>query len=257
MSLTGSPAAPARSADSASSGRLAARGALAGAAGGLLAGVVAALLVEPVIDRAIALEDAAAAASGEPAGGELVSRTTQQFLGLPFGTMIAGVAVGLLFALAYRLLPPAGDLWRRSTVLGAAAFTAVVLIPQVRYPANPPAVGDPDTIVDRTVAYLLVLALGVLVVLGAALAVRALQSRGWSRPVRQLTVAAGSAVVVGVGYAVLPDSGDAITVPADLLWDFRLRSLAVNVTLWSALAVAFGLLATHDQRTARTASGDR
>lgn len=210
-----------------------ARGALAGAAAGLATSVAALFLLEPVLDAAIALEG----------GGEgPVSRTTQKYLGMPAGFVLTGIALGLLFGLAYRVLPSRAEPWRRSLGLALGAFLGLVLVPQLRYPGNPPGVGDPDTITIRTSSYLLALVLGVAVVTAGYAALRALERSGVASAARQPLVVAAGLVVLAVGYALLPDSGDPVEVPAALLWDFRLRSLGLQALLYALLGAAFGLL---------------
>lgn len=215
------------------------RGVLAGLLAGLLTSVVSLLLVEPVLDRAVALE-------GDGAGP--VSRSTQRFVGLPLGLALSGLSLGLLFAVGYRLLPSGAPSWYRSLGLAGGAFVALALIPSLRYPANPPGVGSEDTIAERTSAYLLALALGIAVVTGAYAVLRRLDRRGWRPAVRQPLVGAVAIAVVAVGYALLPSSGEPVTVPALLLWDFRIRSLAVLALLYLLLGVAFGLLTDRGER---------
>jgi hypothetical protein len=224
-------------------GALLGRGALAGALAGLLTSVVAFFLVEPVLDRAIALE------GGD--GDGPVSREAQKLLGLPIGFVLVGVALGLLFALAWHVLPSRATAWQRSLGLALGAFLALGLVPQLRYPSNPPGVGDPDTITGRTSSYLLVVALGVAVVCAAYAALRALDRRGVTASVRQPLVVAGAVAVVALGYALLPSSGDAVDVPATLVWDFRIRSLGVLALLYAALGAGFGLLSERAARAPR------
>ena len=210
-----------------------ARGALAGAAAGVVTSVPALFLLEPVLDAAIALEG----------GGEgPVSRTTQTYVGMPAGFVLTGAALGLLFGLAHRVLPSRAEPWRRSLTLALSGFLALVLVPQLRYPANPPGVGDPGTVSTRTSSFLLAVALGVAVVAGAYAALRALDKAGSPPAVRQLSVAVAAVLLVGVGYALLPDSGDPVEVPATLLWDFRSRSLGLQALLYALLGAGFGLL---------------
>jgi hypothetical protein len=210
-----------------------ARGAVAGAIAGLLTSVAAYLWLEPVLSRAIALEG--------PSDGEgPVSRETQKLLGMPAGFLLVGLALGLLFAAVYRALPAAGTAWQRSTALAAGGFVALALIPQLRYPANPPGVGDPDTIAGRTGSYLLAVALGVAVVAGSALALRQLRATRLSPVLRHTSVAVLGVLVVGVGYALLPDSGGAVDAPAALVYDFRVRSLGLLALLYALLGVVFG-----------------
>jgi hypothetical protein len=222
------------------------RGALSGAAAGLLTSVAAYFFVEPVLNAAIALEGPADEAAP-------VSRQTQTLLGMPAGFVLAGIALGLLFAVAYRVLPSTAPPWRRSVGLAAGGFAALALIPALRYPANPPGVGDPETIAGRTSGYLLAVALGVVVVAGAYAALRALAARGVTPAVRQSAVTAAALLVTAVGFALLPDIVDPVNAPAALVYDFRVRSLGLLALLYATLGAAFGALTLQqDSASART-----
>lgn len=220
---------------------LLARGALAGALAGLLTSVAAYFLLEPVLDAAIALEGA---------GDGPVSRETQKVLGMPSGFVVVGVALGLLFALAYAVVPSKDDAWRRSLGLALGGFLALAAAPALRYPGNPPGVGDPETLTGRTSSYLLAVALGVAVVSAAYAGLRALEARGVRPSLRQPAVVAGALVAIAIGFALLPSSGDPVDVPAMLVWDFRVRSLGVLALLWALLGTLFGLLAERAERPA-------
>lgn len=217
-----------------------ARGALSGATAGLLTSVAAYFFLEPTLSAAIALEG--------PSDGEgPISRETQKLLGMPLGFVVAGLALGLLFSVAYRVLPSQADPWRRSLGLAAGGFAALALIPQLRYPANPPGVGDPETIAGRTSGYLLAVVLGVIVVSASYAALRALSARGMSAPVRQCAVTAAAVTMVVVGYALLPASTDAVDAPAALVWDFRVRSIGLLVLLYAAMGAVFAALTLRAQ----------
>lgn len=131
--------------------RLMGRGAVAGAAAGLLSAAVSFSLGEPSVRRAVELEEAAAHAAGEADHAEVFSRATQQ--GAVFlVSMLTGLAIGILFAAVYALLhrhDPDADSWSRSLHLALAGLVGIALIPFLRYPANPPAVGDPATVDAR------------------------------------------------------------------------------------------------------------
>ena len=217
------------------------RGLLAGACAGALTGLVGLLFAEPTLDAAIALEHAG--------GDELFSRGTQK-VGLVMGFALVGVALGALFALAYRVLP--ADLtarpWSRSLGLALGAFTALYLVAFLRYPSNPPGVGDESTLDTRTSAYFLCLALGVAVCSGAVAASRWLARRGVPPWQRHSGVAVGALVVVGVAYALMPPAAPLGDVPADLVWDFRLRSFALQALLYAGLGAIFGALTEREQR---------
>jgi hypothetical protein len=219
------------------------RGLAAGALAGLLAGVLGLVIGEPAIDEAIALEQAADAQEEPP--GE-ISRS-QQRVGLPLGTALVGVGVGAVFgvvaaAAAGRV---AGDAWARSLKLGAVALYALVLLPLLKYPANPPAVGDPATVGARAGLYWGLVLVGLVLAAAAGALARQLAEAGWGRAARQ--TAAGLVLVVGTGalLAVLPSPGGEADVPAELLWSFRLRAAAVQAVLYGGTAVVFGLLASR------------
>lgn len=219
------------------------RGLLSGAVAGLLTGLVALVFAEPTLEAAIALE---------PAGGdELFSRTVQE-AGLVLGLVLVGTALGALFGLAYRLVPTdvRARPWHRSLALALSAFAALYLVPFLRYPANPPGVGDESTLGDRTSAYLLCIALGVAVTTGAFAASRALARRGVAAWQRQGAVALGAVVLVAVAYALLPPSAPLEDTPADLVWDFRVRSLALQSLLYALLGAVFGALAERAEAPA-------
>lgn len=215
------------------------RGALSGVAAGLLAATVAYFLLEPTLRAAIALE------GGTDDG--LVSRSVQERLGAPAGFVLTGLALGLVLAALDRGVRGGGSPWHRSWWLTLALFTAVVALPQLRYPANPPGVGDPETVGDRTGAYLLAIALGLVVVALVGLALRQLHDAGRLGPAQQVLAAATGLTLVALCWAVLPSSQDPVDVPATLLWDFRIRSLAVTTLLWGALGATYGALALRQQ----------
>lgn len=120
------------------------RGMLTGVLAGLLAAGFAWLLGEPQVDLAFAFERHMHQMAGEAPEPALVSRTVQSTAGLATGVVVYGAALGGIFALVFaydygrigRLTPRAA-----AAMLAAAGFCALVLVPQVKYPANPPAIG--------------------------------------------------------------------------------------------------------------------
>jgi hypothetical protein len=222
------------------------RGVVSGAAAGLLAATVAFLVLEPVLREAIALE-------GADDDG-LVSRAVQERLGAPLGFVLVGIAFGLVLAAVDRAVGPGGTPWRRSLVLTGALFTALVAFPQLRYPSNPPGVGDPDTVGDRTAGYLAAIAVGVLIVCLVGFAARQLAESGRLDPARQVLLLFGGLALAGVCWALLPGSSDAADVPAELVWDFRIRSLGITTLLWLTLGVTYGALALRESARGRVPS---
>lgn len=229
---------------------------------GLLAGLTSALLLtvigEPLVADAIAIEEArnSSAASGLDGGAaepELVSRSTQRGPGLFAALGLIGAACGVLFALAFwGLRHGQPDPFRRSLVAGAILFGSISLAPWLKYPPNPPAVGNPDTLGRRQALYVSLVALSMAVgLVGAALSGR-LRRQGWPEHRRVAAVAAAVALTMGIALAVLPPAPDQVAVPATLIWRFRLASLGGNVALWSVLSIGFGLLAAEASRRRAT-----
>ncbi|MCV7100240.1 CbtA family protein [Mycobacterium palustre] len=242
--------------------RLIARGLLAGAVGAVLAFLFARVCAEPAIGRAIAFEDGRADAENAHGvhehGAELFTRGVQANAGLGFGVLIFGVAMGALLAVVFCVLAGRArgiGARRLSLLLAAGAFVAVYLVPFVKYPPNPPAVGQADTIRARTGWYLVMVLASVVLAAGAVWLARRLDARlgAWNGTL----VAAGAYLVaVAVVGVVLPavdetpgplrDASGAIAYPgfpADVLYEFRLVSLGAQLVLWAAIGLVFGTLA--------------
>ena len=231
------------------------RGVLAGVSAGLAAAVVIWLVVEPVIRRALAIEDMRSMHGGQSAraglpthGGDepLVSRAAQ-VVGGALTAVLVGVAVGVVFAVVFarmrERLPGRGD-FGRSMVLATIGFAAVSLLPALKIPSNPPAVGDPETVGQRTMVYAVVLLLGVAIALLVPVLDQRLAARGTVPSTRWAIDVVATVVLVVLVLVLVPGSPDAVPadVPATLLWDFRLASLAQLATMWLTLGLAFGLL---------------
>lgn len=234
-------------------GSLLMRGMLVGILAGLLCFGFLKLFGEPQVDRAIAFEtqmDEAKAQADKAAGmampadePELVSRPMQAGFGLLTGVMVYSAAFGGLFALAFALVDGrVGSLGARANaaLLAGAGFVSVYLVPNLKYPANPPSVGDPDTIGSRTALYFAMLALSLAGMIAAVLLCRRLIGR----------LGTWNAVLVGVaayGVAMVFCAALAPAVnevpemfPAVVLWKFRMASLGAQALLWTTLGLGFG-----------------
>ena len=237
-------------------GTLLLRGMLVGVFAGLLAFGFARIFGEPEVARAIAFEQkaghghhdhsgAAVPAHTHEAEPELVSRETQAGLGLFTGIVTFGAAIGGLFALVFAFVQGrVGRLGVRATaaLLALAGFVALVLVPGLKYPANPPAVGNADTIGVRTGLYFLMLAISLGATALATLLAQRLSGRlgAWNAG---LAAAAFFVVAVGAAYAALPSVDE---VPehfsAALLWRFRMASWGIQAVLWATIGLVFGAL---------------
>jgi len=226
------------------------RGMLAGVIAGALALAVAYFLGESQVDAAIAIEEAHShAAHGGGGGGEeeeLVSRTMQATGGLATALLVFGVAVGGIAALVFAYaLGRVGTFGPRATaaLIGGAALLTVYVVPFLKYPANPPAVGNPDTIGQRTTLFFLMVALSLLLAVAAVILGKRL-APGLGNWNATIVAAAGFVLAIGLAYAFLP-SFDEVgkDFPGSLLWKFRLSTLAVQTTFWAGFGLIFGYLA--------------
>jgi hypothetical protein len=254
------------------------RGFTAGALGGLLAFVFARILAEPVIESSIAYESgrraaedslrrAAGLAAAAP-DAELFSRYVQSNAGLGIGMIVFGLAMGGLSAVAYVLVArgmrPRVRPRALALAVAAAGFASIFLLPFLKYPANPPAIGHPETIRARGLLHLAMVAVSLASVLGAVLAARRLAPRlgSWNAAVlAAVALVAWLAIVMAVlpplGHLhasrfstetpqPLRDPSGAIVYPgfpADLLFQFRVYSVIAQAILWGTIGLAFGALA--------------
>ncbi|MGQ4437516.1 MULTISPECIES: CbtA family protein [unclassified Streptomyces] len=266
------------------------RGILAGAVAGLLAFVFARIFAEPQIAKAIDYEsgrdaaqsalDKAAGLPAEAADPDLFSRTIQANVGIGVGMVFFGMAMGALFAVAYTVcLGRTGGLRARSLALLVAGggFLGMYLVPFLKYPANPPAIGHEETIKQRSALYLIMVVCSIAFLAGAVYLGKYLQKRygNWNA-----TLLAGAAFVVAIGIVMLllpqlghlsynkanfgnqatetplplKDSKGTIVYPgfpADVLYTFRFYSVAAQLILWTALGLIFAPLAERLLNPAR------
>ena len=229
--------------------RLLRDGALAGLAGGAALALVLLAAGERTIGRAIELErrargGGAATAFGHAAGEETFSRGVQQAGGV-LAALIWGVALGAIFAVAYvalrQRLETRSD-WRAALTLAAVGFATLTLVPFLKYPANPPGVGEPDTVGRRTALFLVMLAWSLLSTGAAWRAARVLGRQAVPEHLRVPVVALLYVGLVALGLAALPGLPDPVPVPATLVWRFRLASLAGTAAFWAVCGTAFGWL---------------
>ncbi|MGF6768499.1 putative cobalt transporter CbtA [Paraburkholderia sp. GAS199] len=243
-------------------GKLLMRGMLAGVVAGLIAFGFAKVAGEPQVERAIAFEEHVHAMEGEAPEPELVSRDTQAGLGLLTGVVAYGAAFGGLFALTFAYA------WGRVGKLGArplaawlalGAFVAFVVVPNLKYPANPPSVGDPDTIGYRTGLFFLTIAISV-AIMALALNVRAVAARRFGQWNGALAGLVAFVVMLTVVLAALPVIDEVpAAFPATLLWKFRVAAIGMQAVIWTTLGALFGALAERTERASARAlrtSGD-
>jgi hypothetical protein len=226
-------------------GNLLLRGMLVGVLAGLLSFGFARIFGEPQVDRAIAFEEQMSQANGELPEPQLVSRETQAGLGLFTGVIVYSAAVGGLYSLVFAFVyGRVGRFGPRATaaLLALGGFVAIALVPSLKYPANPPSVGNPETIGLRTELFFVMLVISVAALVLAVALARRLRARfgAWNA-----TLIAGAIffIIVAIVQYALPEINE---VPeqfsAVVLWRFRVAALGVQVVLWTTIGLLFGVL---------------
>jgi hypothetical protein len=239
----------------------------------MIVGLVAALLSfgllktvgEPAVDRAIAFESAmdeakakaehdAAVARGEnpppmEEEPELVSRAVQGGIGLFTGVTVYNVAFGGLFALAFAICyGRIGDYSPRVTavLVAISGFIAVYAVPILKYPANPPSIGNPDTIGIRTAIYFGMILLSFASMIAAWNVRNRLVSQvgAWNATLIGGAVYLVAAVLFAVAMPPLNEVPEGF--PAVVLWQFRMASLGAQAIMWTVLGLGFGAWVEHD-----------
>ncbi|MCX4162274.1 MULTISPECIES: CbtA family protein [Paraburkholderia] len=235
-------------------GRLLMRGMLTGIVAGLLTFTFAKIAGEPQVDQAISFEEKADAAKGEAPEPEIVSRHTQAGLGLLTGVVVYGAAVGGLFSLVFAYAyGRSGRLGARalSALLALAAFVAIVIVPNLKYPANPPSIGDPETIGYRTGLFFLMIAISLAATVFSLKLRRHAAARfgAWNG-----AIVAGAVfiVIIAAVQLGLPSINEVpAAFPAALLWKFRLAALGMQAIMWTTIGLLFGALVERAQQSSR------
>ena len=258
------------------------RGILAGLIAGLLAFVFARIFAEPQIQAAIDYEsgrDAAQHALDQAKGlpmeaehADPFSRAVQRNTGIGVGVIAFGAAMGGLYAVGFLLAAGrTGNLRPRTLAMLTAlgGFLAFYLLPFLKYPANPPAIGHEETIKDRSGLYLLMICVSIVLLVVAVWAGQRLKPRlgTWNAT---LLAALGGAVVLGIVMLLLPSLGELSAnvkeygkhatetpqpltdgqgkivypgFPADVLFKFRLYSVGAQLILWGGIGLIFAPMA--------------
>ena len=192
----------------------ASRGLVAGAAGGAAAALFIRIVTETQIGFALDFEDAAGL-GGPPGDPAEFSRSTQYWGGMAAAVLygaVIGLALGVAVAAVHHRVRARNEFGRVIRV-AAAAFVAFVVLPGLKYPANPPAVGDPDTVGERTRLFLSFMGASILIVFAAWFLWEYLTERGWDGAPRFAAVGGAFVAVVALAYVVWPPSPDRIVPP--------------------------------------------
>lgn len=215
---------------------------LAGVISGLAYAGINLLAAEPFIDKAIGIEIQNMINAGENVDmNEVTNYRFWQKGGLFAAGTILGITFASFYAIVYaytrRSLPGSTEV-KKCLYLASIIWLTIFMIPFIKYPGNPPAVGDPETIYYRQSLYVIFVAISGLGALGLAFLYRRL--RGISAR-KFIVPAIYVAYIIGF-YFVMPPNPDAITIPNELLTSFRVVTVITATIFWVILGITFGAL---------------
>jgi predicted cobalt transporter CbtA len=153
--------------------------------------------------------------------------------GTILGTSI-GALFGIVFAYSRNALPGSNNV-KKALVLAGLMWLTLYVIPFLKYPANPPTVGDPETIVLREVLYIAFIAISGLGAIGFYQLYKRLQKH------KKYVVFIGYAAFISVVFAVMPSNPDAVTAPMDLVNGFRTMSFIAVSIFWISVGFILGI----------------
>ena len=213
---------------------------------GIIAGVILAgvnyFVAEPFIDQAIGIEVDNSIASGEVVDFDELSsyRVWQKegtfaagaFLGLTYGAIL-----GIVYVISRKYLPSSDDR-KKALILAAIMCLSLYVVPFIKYPANPPAVGDPETIGLRDSLYTSYQLASGLIALGVSILMYKLRRIGYIKYVIPIIYLG----LVASIYAIFPANPDEITAPMDLVNAFRAVTFGTMVMFYLVLGTIFGIM---------------
>ncbi len=213
---------------------------LSGAIAGTILGVINQGVVEPFIERAIAIEMQNAVMDGEiinpiefeayrlwQRGGEVAAGT---ILGLSIGSLF-----GIVFAYSRGSLAGSSEK-KKALLLAGIMWLVLFLVPALKYPANPPAVGDPETIYYRQSLYVAFLAISGISALGLAFLYQKMRGVGAIK----LAVPLAYAGIMVIAFVAMPPNPDQVSAPMDLVNGFRIASGLTMTVFWALLGLLLG-----------------
>jgi len=211
---------------------------LAGFSSGLLYGLLNILFVTPYIEKAVELE---AIRSGFNLNQEYFAYRAWQLQGGLLAALLAGIAYSALYTLVYILSKSIDKGVKRAVILASIIWIVIYLMPAIKYPANPPAVGDPDTIYYRQiifVTYMLISGISALAL--ALIRVRLTNSNNKIR--RDAAIITSYSLIMFTAYMLMPNNPDPINIDSSILLGFRVSSALTVLVLWLMLGLTSSLL---------------
>ena len=216
---------------------------LSGCFAGTIYGTLNLIIVEPYLDDAINIENQNLFSSGEEIDGpqfwvEYYEYRSWQKGGQILAGAILGTSIGSLFGIVYALskksLPSRNNIGKTLILAGLMWFTLFV-IPFLKYPANPPTVGDGETVVLRGILYLTLIAISGFLAIGFYQIFKRLKAKNKILPI------IGYGVLISLVFFVMPENPDEISTSMELVDGFRVVAFLTGTVFWFTLALFLGV----------------
>ncbi len=216
---------------------------ISGGLAGLVHGTINFAIVEPYLDQAIGLENESLFASGEAEDtlefwAEYESYRIWQKSGQVLAGVILGIAMGSLFGIVFALSRnslPGKNIVTKAVFLSGLMWFTLYLIPFLKYPANPPTVGEADTVVLRMILYVsFIIISGIGVIVFYKLLTKLNKNKKYFALI-------GYAGLMAIAFIMMPDNPDEITAPMNLVNEFRFVSVLGVSSFWGSVGIILGL----------------
>lgn len=215
---------------------------ISGCFAGMIHGAANLAIVEPYLDEAIGIENQNLFASGE-------EKDTQEFWieyeayrywqkgGQVLAGAILGTSIGALFGIVFaysKNVLPGNNLIKKSLILAGIMWLTVYFIPFLKYPANPPTVGDTETVVLRAMLYLSFIAISGFGAVGFYQLSKRITKH------KKLVGVVGYAAFISAVFVIMPNNPDEVTAPMELVMSFRVASILTVSVFWISVAIILG-----------------
>ena len=216
---------------------------LSGCFAGTIYGALNLLIVEPYLDDAINIENQQLFSTGEEIDGpqfwvEYYEYRSWQKGGEVLAGAILGTSIGSLFGIVYALskksLPSGNNIGKTMILAGLMWFTLFV-IPFLKYPANPPTVGDGETVVLRGILYLTLIAISGFMAIGFYQIFKRVKAKNRILPI------IGYGILMTLVFFVMPENPDEISSSMELVINFRIVAFLTGTIFWFTLALFLGV----------------
>jgi predicted cobalt transporter CbtA len=214
---------------------------VSGCFAGLIHGGLNLVIVEPYLDQAIGIENQTLFATDQEENTpsfwveynsyRVWQKSGQVLSGAILGTSISAL-VGIVFLFVRKSLPE-GNYVKKTLILSGLMWFTIFVIPFLKYPANPPTVGEAETVVMRGILFLSFIAISGLSTIAFYQAYKKLQNK-------KILAFVGYILFISAAFFLMPENPDEITAPMELVEGFRGASFVTVSVYWLALGLILG-----------------